>query len=300
MTDQDRTSGHAYPSSPPDPDALRETSALLERVLPSHMKSDRGGQSLDEAESLARKRARELRETGSKADLAPQFTQDGANDDPVTLDSILSYLTDAPIQQTYPVERKMAWGSDCALAFGLDCAERVLEVFRKAYPRETSVPLLYEVGRRYLRGQADETHIAKAVSMVQAFASKMPDHWTAAGEAAGAVYAAVIGEPAKAAESARQAAFGKAGGPRPQINSETYDPYSTPGAPPSRTDVGDQIEVGAGGLLERFHDDPNPWESNKKAALKLHKSPVLTAEADERAWQIKRLEEYIFAKRKPA
>jgi len=277
----------------------RSIQDVLGYMVPSRHRSKQGGDTLDEASKLAGKRSRELREAGKMKNLAPQYTQDGVNEEPVVLDSILSHLTDAPIEQTYPLKKKLAWDASRALAFALDCAGRVLPVFREAYPREVSVPLLFEVARRYSRGKATDKHVALALKKVHDFASTMPDHWSAAGEAAGAIYAAATGDIATAAASAREAQFGSAGGPREHIDSDTEDPYTTPGAPPDKLGDAANARDHNHDFLEHFTRDTNNWNANRDAALKLRSSEVLVADAKERDWQLQRLQEYLEDARQP-
>jgi len=260
----------------------------VQRTRPQHIKPF-----IDKAQSIpdtARDSKYARERITNKSRQGKLYQQDG-NGDAMLLDSLLGRLTDAPIQQTKPAKRQLEWDSRRAMAFGLDCAGRVLDVFRTAYPEETSVPLLYVVARKWLDGEAQDHHLDAVKKRVTTFAQSMEEGWSAAGEAAGAVWGAVTGKIGKAAESARNAAFGRATGTvAPSAKLPDIDPAEIPGGltDDSLADVGG----GAGGI-DHLLETNNTWERNKKFALKLHQSDVLLAEARERDWQLERLREYL-------
>ena len=274
----------------------RRMQNMLTDIIPSVMReaTNDGPTTVEEAEEWA-KRGR-----GKKTD-TPLFIQDNNKDGRgVILDSILGNLTDAPIEQVQPVKRKLNWNSDRALLYTLECCEHVMDVFLSKYPGETSITLLIEVGKRHARGEASEEHVAQAMKKVAEFATTMPDTWSGAGEAAGAVWQAVTGKFSECLQSCREAAFGRATGERKRI--EDDDPWTVPsmgaaGMVPRDTRGMNVNEDPVDPLLERFHEDPNPWASNRKAALEMAKSPAMTAEFDERAWQLELLQEYLLGKK---
>ena len=74
--------------------------------------------------------------------------------------------------------RKMHWSDRIARLFACDCAERVLPIYEKDYPKDKRPRQAIEVARRYAEGKASDSELAAARAAARAAA------WDAAGAAA--------------------------------------------------------------------------------------------------------------------
>ena len=116
--------------------------------------------------------------------------------------------------------------SECDLRlFAADCAEHVLPIWEKSYPKDDRPAKAIEAARRFARGEID----AAAGDAARAAAWAAQD---AAGDAAGAAAASAgaAGDAARAAaraaaEEARDAAWAAAGAAERQWQSETLATY---------------------------------------------------------------------------
>ena len=74
--------------------------------------------------------------------------------------------------------RKMHWDDRVARLFACDCAERVLPIYEKDYPKDKRPRQAIEVARRYAEGKASDSELAAAR------AAAWDEAWTAAWDAA--------------------------------------------------------------------------------------------------------------------
>ena len=78
--------------------------------------------------------------------------------------------------------RKMHWSDRIARLFACDCAERVLPIYEKDYPKDKRPRQAIEVARRYAEGKASDSELAAAWTAARAAAWDAA--WTAARAAA--------------------------------------------------------------------------------------------------------------------
>jgi len=98
--------------------------------------------------------------------------------------------------------RKMHWDDRVARLFACDCAERVLPIYEKDYPKDKRPRQAIEVARRYAEGKASDSELAAARDAARDAA------WAAAGDAAHA--AAWVAAWGAARDAAWVAAWGAA------------------------------------------------------------------------------------------
>ena len=78
--------------------------------------------------------------------------------------------------------RKMHWDDRVARLFACDCAERVLPIYEKDYPKDKRPRQAIEVARRYAEGKASDSELAAA--RAAAWAAARAAAWDAARAAA--------------------------------------------------------------------------------------------------------------------